>query len=486
MATSRTVSTLVCAVALGVCAGCRTSGRSDFRTADIAERPAIENSTTISEDASQESLQLASLEEEPAQIESESDVVIPDEPLPPGETLLQLESLAISNNPTLRRLQHEACAAWDKARYVDQLPDPSVGSTFYLPPMNFEPDRQVAEVRLMQMIPWLARLEAEAQKACMNALAAQNMYQAERLRVIGDLRANWFKLYVLSKQIETTEADKDQLESLINTASGRVATGDAQPGDVLMATLELTSLEEQLISYRQQVVATTAELNRLVGRYAAFPIAGPASIENEFPNWSHELLRKVAFDSQPELNAARLRSAATRWGVEVARLERRPDLTFGIGWVVMDAPGATMSGAGRDSVMLEVSTTLPIRHQKYDAMLSEATREHYAAYASEDEVRTRLDAMLADLWEQAEANHRTVELYKNSILPQARQTFEADQKSLINNTVTFDRVIRDYRSLLNLELGYQRALGQQATTLARIRQTIGVDLVIPRESQGQE
>ena len=89
----------------------------------------------------------------------------------------------------------------------------------------------------------------------------------------------------------------------------------------------------------------------------------------------------------------------------------------------------------------------------------------------------RLDATLRDLWEQALAAQRTVELYEQTILPQARQTFEADQKSLVNNTVTFDRVIRDYRTLLNLELGYHRALGQLATTLARIRQTVGVDLL---------
>jgi outer membrane protein TolC len=110
-------------------------------------------------------------------------------------------------------------------------------------------------------------------------------------------------------------------------------------------------------------------------------------------------------------------------------------------------------------------------------MISEASREHCAAHASEDEVALRLDALLRDLWEQARASQQTVELYENTILPQARQTFEADQKSLVNNAVTFDRVIRDYRTLLNLELGYHRALGQLATTLARIRQAIGVDLL---------
>jgi outer membrane protein TolC len=88
------------------------------------------------------------------------------------------------------------------------------------------------------------------------------------------------------------------------------------------------------------------------------------------------------------------------------------------------------------------------------------------------------------LWEQALTSHRTVELYEKTILPQARQAFEADQQSLVNNAVTFDRVIRAHRTVLNLELGYHRARGQLATAIARIRQVVGVDLLStpqPRE-----
>ena len=392
------------------------------------------------------------------------------------ETLQDLEAWAAANNPTLQRMQQEAAAKWAKTRYVSKLPDPSVGGTVYTPPMDFVPDRQLAELQISQMIPWLRRLKAEAQRAQMEALAAENMYRTERLRVVGDLRATWFKLYVLSKQIQTTESDKSQLESLIKTANARIAAGDAQPGDVLLATLELSALQQQLISYRQQVVATTAELNRLAGRDARLAVVPPPVIDAELPKWNHELLRQVAREAQPELNAARLRTAATRWGIEVTSLRRRPDLTFGAGWVVMDAPGSTMPDAGRDSFTLGVAANVPIWHRKYDAMTAEAMREHAAAHASEDEIALRLDAMLLELWEQARANQQTVELYEKSILPQARQTFEADQKALVNNAVTFDRVIRDYRALLNLELGYHRAMGELATTLARIRQTVGVDL----------
>jgi cobalt-zinc-cadmium efflux system outer membrane protein len=247
---------------------------------------------------------------------------------------------------------------------------------------------------------------------------------------------------------------------------------------VLMATLEFSNLQEQLIGLRQQVVATSAEINRLAGRDSRVPVALPQSIEAEFPTWNHDLLREIAMQAQPELAAARLRVAATRAGIDVARLKRRPDVSLGASWMVMAAdPGDTMPGAGDDAWTLNVTTSLPIWHRKYDAIGTEASRRHFAAHASEDEVAIRIDALLRDLWEQALASQQTVELYEKTILPQARQTFEADQQSLANNTVTFDRVIRDYRTLLNLELGYHRALGQLATSLARIRQTVGVDLL---------
>ena len=484
---NRTVQIIRCVVALVTamvcCSGCETSKQQQLRPASpLAQMPATPSQSSAPKVLASQ-VQLAShrqLEEIPQQIPAPDarnpELIALPQPLS-VESLDELEAAAVANNPTLRRMQHEAAAEWAKTGYVSKLPDPTVSSMFFAPPMNFEPDRQVAEIQVMQMIPWLGRLKAEAQRAHMEALVAETQYQAERLRVVGDIRATWFKLYVLVKQIETTTADQAQLESLITTANARVRTGDAQPGDVLMATLELSSLQEQLLTYRQQVAATTAELNRLVGREANMPIVPPMKIEAELPEWNHDLLKQIAMESQPELNAARLRTAATRWGIEVARLKRRPDLSFGVGWVVMDAPGAMMPDAGKDSLTLGVTASIPISQRKYDAMTAEASREHYAAHASEDEIVLRLDAQLLDLWEQARASQRTVELYEKTILPQARQTFEADQKSLINNTVTFDRVIRDYRTLLNLELGYHKALGQLATTLARVRQTVGVDLL---------
>jgi outer membrane protein TolC len=205
------------------------------------------------------------------------------------------------------------------------------------------------------------------------------------------------------------------------------------------------------------------------------------ALHAELPAWDTDLLLHVAMNSQPDLAAARLRTAAARYGIDIARLKRRPDFTFSGGWVPMDAPGSMMPGAGADVATIGVSTNLPVRRVKYEAMHAEAARQHAAARSSEDEIRLRLEAVVVDVWSQATAARQIVDLYDHTILPQARQTYAADLEALQNGTVDFDRVVRNYRALLTMELGRHRAAGELAIAVARVQQAVGADAAaIPR------
>ena len=317
-----------------------------------------------------------------------------------------------------------------------------------------------------------------AQQAAWEAMAVQSEREAKRLQVIGDLRSAWYRRYVLFKQVEITQANQSLLKSLIDTANARVATGKATTGDVLLGTLEFSNLQETLIGLRQQLVATEAELNRLAGQPSDTPLAIPQVVAPTLPVWEFEELRQLAWRHQPVLETARLRAAASRWGVEVAKLKRRPDLSLNVTTYVMDdnRPPSAIVDVGQDAWSVGASFTIPLWQSKYDAMTQEARWKHLAAHASEEEVRLQVDSMLREQWEQAKAASETIALYQTTLLPQARQTLEADQKSLVNNSVEFDRVIRDFRTLLMLEAGYHRALGQLSTALARIQQTVGQDV----------
>ena len=395
------------------------------------------------------------------------------------QQLAQLEALALLANPAVRRLKQEVQAAWAKAGHVDKLPDPTIGANVFGHPIETASGSQRANLTVAQMIPWLERLDARTQQACYEAMSLQETLRVEQLKVVADVRTAWYRLYVLARQIETNEANQQLLTSSIEVANARVATGGASHGDVLLATLELSRLQEQLILYRQQVEAAKADLNRAMGRDASHPVAIPETLDVSLPAWSHESLRQLASQHQPAIAAARLHTQATRWGVEVARLERRPNVALSATWFAIDdnRPATSVVNVGEDAWSFGAQVSVPLWHRKYDAIENEATWKHFASHASVEDVTRRFDAMLRDLWERARAADETRRLYRETILPQARQTLAADQQSYSNGAVEFDRVVRDLRNVLTLEDGLHRATGQLATALARIEQAVGKPII---------
>ena len=395
-----------------------------------------------------------------------------------AESLASLEALAQSMNPQLRRLSQEAAAAEAKTHYADKLPDPTVGANIFAHPIETAAGSQRANLSVMQMIPWLSRLDAQSQQAFFEALSLQQVYNAERLKVVGSVRTLWYRLYILGKQIETNRGNQQSLQLLIEVANARISTGQASSGDVLLGTLELSKLAGQILTFEQQLVSTKAELNRIIGRDTDHPLDVPTKLEPSLPDWTHGMLRQIAWEQQPEIAAAELRIQATNWGLEVARLKRRPDLSLSASWFAIDdnRPASNVVDVGRDGWSIGAQLSVPLWHHKYDAIEEEAEWKHSAAHASVDDVMHRYDSLLRDLWERAKTAEETAELYTETLLPQARQTLNVDRESYSNGTVEFDRVVRDFRGLLMLELGYYRAIGELAVALARIQQAVGTDL----------
>ncbi|MEP3479730.1 MAG: TolC family protein [Fuerstiella sp.] len=391
------------------------------------------------------------------------------------ESLPQLESYAVNKNPKLRRLTQQYEAARAKVGYVDGLPDPKLGANFFVSPIETAAGSQRANLTVSQMLPWLERLNAQKQQACFEAMAAQQMVAAERLRMIADLRELWFRLYVLDRQLAISEANQLLIKDLIEVANARVATGKAAQGDVLAGTLEYSRIEEQLVSLRQQRESTVAQLNRVTGRAADIAVSVPETLIVTLPDWDHNHLRRMSAQYQPMIQSARIETQATRWGIEVARLQRRPDFSVSASWFEIDSnrPQSSVVEVGQDAWSLGASVSIPLWDRKYDAIEDEARWKHAAAHAGVDELQQQFDSRILDLWQQAVAANETAELYRDTIIPQAKDTLTADQQSYATGTVEFDRIIKDVRNLLTLQAGYHRAVGQLATALARLEQAVG-------------
>ena len=398
-----------------------------------------------------------------------------------GTSASSLESLVVwaqQANPRLARLSQLAAAAEAKTVYADKLPDPVIGTQVFADPIETAAGSQRANMSIVQMIPWLRRLDAQSQQSYVEALSAWQTFEAERLKVVADVRVHWYRLYVLGKQVELNRAKSEVLRPLVSIASDRIATGSGSTRDAWLGHLELSKLEEERLQLRQQLAAVKAELNCVVGRDVDHRLDVPTDVEVSLPHWTLDALRHLIRQRQPEIAAAELHATATCWGVEVARLKRRPDLSLSANWYAIDGnrPTPSIVDVGRDAWSLGAQVSMPLSRQKYDAIEEEAMWQHSAAQTEVDELVQRYDTLLLDLWERAKAAAETAKLYQDTLLPEAQLALDADIDSYSNSRVDLDSIVRDFRSVLLLEVGYHRALGELAIALARIQQAVGTDL----------
>ena len=386
-------------------------------------------------------------------------------------TALVEEALAV--NPQIRRMQAEAMAAWQRVPQVRGLPDPMVQATGFGEPQFMADGQMWATLMLSQAIPYIKQLDARGQEAAFEALVLQQETQTTRLAVAADVEEAWHRLYLLGHLLRINEANRQLIAPLVEVATGRVEVGETAPGDVVLGTLELSRVEEERLMLEQQLAARKAALNRLLDRPADAAVAVPESIDEPVVVESLDAFREAAFQRQPEIVAARLRTQATAWGIRVARWERAPEVTVLYEHMFMEMnPGEE----GSDPWRVGLEMNVPLWRRKYLAMEREARQENFAAHQRVEEEIRGYDAMLVDLLAQARAAEKTAGLYRDTILPQARQALEVDQRAYGQGTVTFERVIGDARNLLTAESAYYRAVAERMIAQVRLKQAAGGQL----------
>ncbi|MEX0610941.1 MAG: TolC family protein [Pirellulales bacterium] len=390
-----------------------------------------------------------------------------------GGDLVELVKEALAANPEVRRMEAEAQAAWERVPQARALPDPMAEGTVFGEPQMMGDGEMRGTLMISQAFPYFKQLGARGQQAAFEALMLQQEAQATRLRIVADVEEAWYRLYLLGQLLRINDANRQLITPLVQVATSRVNVGETTPGDVVLGTLELSRTEEERLMLEQQIASRKAMLNRLLNRPSDSPVVIPGEIDESPGNPSLDELRAVAFQQQPEVIAARLRTTATAWGIRVARLERIPEVSLSYEHMFMKMnPGIE----GSDPWRVGVGANIPLWRGKYRAMEREARQENLAANLGVEEAMREYDAMLFDLLEQARAAEQSARLYRNTILPQARQAVEVDQRAYGQGTVTFERVIGNVRNLLTAEAAYHRSITDRAIAVARLKQAVGGQL----------
>jgi outer membrane protein, heavy metal efflux system len=196
-----------------------------------------------------------------------SNMPMPAETLPSGVpsrmTLVELEQMAMANNPTLAQAAMRVRAIQGKQVQVGLYPNPVIG---------YIGDEMGNEGTAGQQGGFLRQeLVTNGKRGLSRAAAGHEVNQAEyalrsqRLRVINDVRTSGYEVIAAQRLIELDEQLVRIGEECMKTAEHLLAAKEVGRVDILQARVETNSAKLQLDNARNRHLAAWRKLAVVVG-----------------------------------------------------------------------------------------------------------------------------------------------------------------------------------------------------------------------------
>jgi len=147
-----------------------------------------------------------------------------------GQTLDDYLVIAAENNPNLKAKYFQYQAALQRVPQVGSLPDPQLGFSFFIMPMERYMGDQVGTISLMQMFPWFGTLGAAKTEMTFMAKAKFEEFNETKSMLFYEVRANWHALQLLEKEIAITKENIELLKTMEQIALTRFKSGGQSGG----------------------------------------------------------------------------------------------------------------------------------------------------------------------------------------------------------------------------------------------------------------
>ena len=389
-------------------------------------------------------------------------------------SLREVTSVVLVNNPAIQqslrkwgaakaRVTQEA--AWDDlkvsgnsraARFVDVAP-------------NAFTDQMVS---VEQVVPLTGKNLVRARIAAADAVAAFEQARREQLDVLAKTRAAYFRLVNAQAQLELNRKNLVSLRQIAEVSRSRYEVGKSNAAEPLAAEVEASKLLESEQDILRNISAEQSQLNVLMNRDAFAPLGQPEETQIKSLHISMEQSRELAVANRPEIKIAQAKVDTERSRLDLSRRNWIPDPA-----IKVEAQRYNDSAQAASEVDAGVSFTVPwVNPGKYSAAVREA-KENLAAARHEFE-RTNAESLgaLRDAIEKVHTTKHHVDLFREKLVPQARQAFEANQFAYETGKASFLEWITAQRNLRDLEAMGQQHIADYHMAMAELEAVIGADL----------
>jgi cobalt-zinc-cadmium efflux system outer membrane protein len=377
------------------------------------------------------------------------------------------------NNPSIKAAQERwqamkarvpQAAAWEDLRLQG---DSRVERFVTIPPNAFTDQSLMLE----QELPITGKNRSRARAATAEAGTAFEDLRRTELDVLSRARSAYYRLANECAQLEVNRRNVELLNQFAELSRARYEAGTASEAEVLTAKTDAARLLEAQSDILRRISDAQTQVNVLMDRPAQAPLAEPISIPFEPARLSLPSLQQFALNARPEVQRAQNRIEAEKSHVQLANR----------GWIsdpAINVKAQRYNEAAQAVSELDVgvSIALPfLNARKYSAGITEAQRNFAAAEREFEAASNEALGLVRDQIKKVETAAHHYELYRDKILPLARQTVKANRAGYEASNATFLELIASQRVLQEAESTYVNHLADYQIALAELQAIVGAD-----------
>lgn len=391
---------------------------------------------------------------------------LPDRPeslpgVPPtAMTLVDLENLALGNNPSIGRARALVSAAQGNWVQVGLPPNPRAG---YLGQQLGSGGRAEQHGLLVEKeFVRGKKLELNRNVAAHEVARAEQQLAAQYQRVLTDVRIAFFDALLAQQRKQLAEQLVEIARKGVTTVEELKRAKEASRPEFLQATLELDTAEIILTAANNRHATAWRTLTAVVGtdHFPTTLLRGDLECPPDPISWNDALQRLLT--TSPEIAIAVANIERARWAMVRARAEPTPNVT--VQSVVMQDNGI----GGRTDGIVQLTMPLPIIN-KNQGGIRQAESEALAAERALDQLERDLQNRLAPVFERYSNATAQVQRYRERILPAARESLDLVRRGYEAGEFPYLNLLNAQRTFFQTNLQYLDSLRELRTSSAEIQ-----------------
>ena len=448
-----------------------------------------------------------------------------------AQTLDEYLVIAAENNPNLKSKYFQYQAALERVPQAGSLPDPQLGFSFFIMPMERYVGNQIGSISLMQMFPWFGTLGTAKNEMTFMAKAKFEEFNEAKSMLFYEVRANWYALQLLEKETIITKENIELLKTMEQIAiarfqsggqssnnsagsssmrsSGNQNTNNAGSGmggmnmqgqstasntpsqrvsqmgsmenmsssgsmiDVLRVQMEINELQNSLGLLEDSKIPLIARFNRLLNRDKTEPVLFSDSIiAVTMPVSLNEIPDSIKFNN-PMLKMLEQEEAAYIAQGKMNKKMGLPMVGIGLQYDIFQSRVNSESMMnGRNMFMPMATVTVPLWRKKYTSAIKESDFMRQSVIEQKQDVSNQLMVNYEDALKDYKDADRRVKLFQDqtSLANQALNILIVQYTAQGGN---FEEVLRMQQQLLDYRLKHLDAIIDGNIAVAMIQRLIG-------------